>query len=81
MGLLESVTYHRGNIISPARGDAAWLHQFGDCGEGGHGDAKFESPSAYPESFMPFLLANAVGQIAIQRRLGNCYSVRDWIVG
>ena len=81
LGLIESVTYTATGIRSPNKKQHHWVHHFGDRGEHGHGTAQPHAPSQYPERCMPRLDVDQSGNQYIIRRAGNCFSVRDWIVG
>jgi hypothetical protein len=80
LGLLESLTYSAAGIASPSKRDHDWIHHFGDTGERGHGPTRRDARSPYAERVMPALAVNAAGDLFIQRRSGNRYTVRDWVL-
>ncbi len=80
LGLLESVTYDSTGIDSPSKGEARWIHQFGDRGERGHSQTRADAPSPYPDALLPRLDADADGNLRILRRTTNTYTVKDWII-
>jgi hypothetical protein len=79
LGLVESITYHPAGWDSDKK-DARWIHQFGDVGERGHGEADPAAPSPYPARLMPEAWATPQGHLVIRRRAGNRYTVDDWIL-
>ena len=81
LGLIESLTYETRGFRSPSKSGHAWLHQFGDHGERGHGATNLRDPSPYPDDVLPALVADAKGHLWIKRRSGCTYTVDQWIMG
>lgn len=81
LGLIESLTYTADRIHSPSKRAFCWIHRFGDRGERGHGRTQPDEVSPYPDRLLPRLNVDSTGHLAIVRRPGNRYVVRDWIIG
>lgn len=81
LGLIESVTYTAEGIRSPSKGSHHWIHQFGDRGERGHGPATSQETSQFDDRLFPRVDVDPTGNLFVVRRSGNCYLVRDWIIG
>jgi hypothetical protein len=80
LGLLESVTYCADGIQSPSKKGHLWIHHFGDRGERGHGPTKRNARSPYGDSCKPGLAVDPSGNLAIQRRPSNRFTVTDWML-
>lgn len=74
VGLVKALTYRVPKTVkSPEKNRYLWHHAFGDTGHAG-GDN-------YPERVMPALMRDAKGNLFIQRRPGNIFTVDTWLRG
>lgn len=73
IGLIKALVYTvPRKINSPEKNPYHWHHAFGDTGHAG---------GEYPETVMPALVKDSVGNLFFKRRRGNIYKVDQWLRG